>query len=164
MPIKRVMLINRHCQYWNIINILWYTTTIDKNRTLIKWVMLIEKNLIFSIKQLICKSLMPTSQKTQTIKFEWFLVNDQRDAQIPFYVFIFIFNSLHVSSTSCASSGETNCVNTTSGNCHSLLVAVSCVGWEFTPNLHTTPNIEMNLCVTLVIYQESLRDARSSKI
>jgi hypothetical protein len=40
-----------------------------------------------------------------------FLVNDQRDAQIPFYVFIFIFNCLHVSSRSCSSSGETNCVN-----------------------------------------------------
>ena len=36
---------------------------------------------------------------------------------ILFYVFIFIFNSLHVSSTSCSSSGETNCVNTTSGSC-----------------------------------------------
>ena len=35
---------------------------------------------------------------------QWFLVNDQRDAQIPFYVFIFIYNSLHVSSTSCSSS------------------------------------------------------------
>ena len=53
-----------------------------------------------------------------------------------FYVFIFIYNSLHVSSTSCSSSGETNCINTTSGNCHSVLVAVSCAGWEFTPNLH----------------------------
>jgi len=29
------------------------------------------------------------------------LVNDQRDAQIHFYVFISIYNSLHVSSTSC---------------------------------------------------------------
>ena len=60
----------------------------------------------------------------------WFLVNDQCDAQIPFYIFIFIFNSLHVSSTLCSSSGETNCVNTASGNCHSVLVAVSCAGWE----------------------------------
>ena len=34
------------------------------------------------------------------------------------FIFIFIFNSLHVSNTSCLSSGETNCVNTTSGNCH----------------------------------------------
>jgi len=36
---------------------------------------------------------------------------------ILFYVFIYIFNSLHVSSTSCSSSVETNCVNTTSGSC-----------------------------------------------
>ena len=47
---------------------------------------------------------------------------------ILFYVFIFIFNSLHVSSTSCSSSGEINCVNTTSGSCHSVSVAVSCAG------------------------------------
>jgi len=53
-----------------------------------------------------------------------FLVNDQRDAKIPFYVFIFIYNSLHVSSTSCSPSGETDCIDTTSGNCHSVLVAV----------------------------------------
>jgi hypothetical protein len=37
---------------------------------------------------------------------------------ILYYVFIFIFNSLHVSSTSCSSSGETNCVNTPSGHGH----------------------------------------------
>jgi hypothetical protein len=64
------------------------------------------------------------------LEMSWFLVYDQRDAQISFYVFVFIFNSLHVSSTSCLSSGETNCVNTTSGNCHSVLVIVSCAGWE----------------------------------
>jgi len=45
---------------------------------------------------------------------------------ILFYVFVFIFNSLHVSSTSCSSSGETNCINTTSGSCHSVSVVVSC--------------------------------------
>jgi len=45
---------------------------------------------------------------------------------ILFYVFIFIFNSLpHVSSTSCSSSGKTNCVNTTSGSCHSVSVATA---------------------------------------
>jgi hypothetical protein len=43
-----------------------------------------------------------------------------------FYVFIYIFNSLHVSSTSCSSSGETNCANTTCGSCHSVSVAGSC--------------------------------------
>ena len=36
---------------------------------------------------------------------------------IPFYVFIYIFNSPHVSSTSCSSSGEKNYVNITSGSC-----------------------------------------------
>ena len=55
---------------------------------------------------------------------------------ILFYVFILIFNSLHVSSTSCSSSGETNCVNTTSGSCHSVSVAMSCAGREWTPDLH----------------------------
>jgi hypothetical protein len=49
----------------------------------------------------------------------FFLVNDQRDAQILFYVFISIYNSLHVLSTQCLSSGETNCINTASGNSHS---------------------------------------------
>jgi hypothetical protein len=47
------------------------------------------------------------------------LVNDQRDTKIIFYVFISIYNSLHVSSTSCSSSGETNCINTASCNSHS---------------------------------------------
>jgi len=59
-----------------------------------------------------------------------FLVNDQRDAQIPFYVFISIYNSLNVLSTQCSSSGETNCTNTTSGNSHSMLVAEMCTGWK----------------------------------
>jgi hypothetical protein len=52
---------------------------------------------------------------------------------ILYYVFIFIFNFLHATSTSCSSSGETNCVNTTSGNCHSMSVAVSLNSY-----LHTT--------------------------
>jgi hypothetical protein len=57
---------------------------------------------------------------------------------ILYRVFIFIFNSLHVSSTSCSSSGETNCVNTTSGNCQSVSVTMSCAGWKWTSDLHTT--------------------------
>ena len=57
-------------------------------------------------------------------KFLAFLVNDQRDEQIISYVFISIYNSLHISSTQCSSSGETNCINTTSGNSHSMLVNV----------------------------------------
>jgi hypothetical protein len=46
---------------------------------------------------------------------------------ILYYVFIFIFtfNSLHVSNTSCSSTGETNCVNITSGNCHSASAMMS---------------------------------------
>ena len=69
---------------------------------------------------------------------------------ILFYVFIFIFNSLHVSSTSCSSSGEANCVNTASGNSHSMLVAMSCAGWEFTPNLtqFVSPDDEHDLLET----------------
>ena len=66
------------------------------------------------------------------------LVNEQRDAQILFYMFISIYNSLHVSNTSCSSSGETNCVNTTSDNSHSMLVAGMCAGWKKTSNLHTS--------------------------
>ena len=52
--------------------------------------------------------------------------------QILFYVFISICNSLHVSSTSCSSSGERNCINTASGNSHSVLVAEMCAGWKKT--------------------------------
>ena len=47
-----------------------------------------------------------------------------------FSMYIFIYSSLHVSSISCSSSGETDCINAASGNCHSVLVAVSCAGWE----------------------------------
>jgi len=41
-------------------------------------------------------------------------------------MYLFIYSSQHVSSVSCSSSGETNFINTASGNCHSVLVAVSC--------------------------------------
>ena len=70
-----------------------------------------------------------------------FLVNDQRDAQILFYVFISVYNSLHVSSTQCSSSGEINFINKASGNSHSMLVAEMCAGWKKTQsssNLHTS--------------------------
>jgi len=80
-------------------------------------------------------------KKQRAVNYEgWFLINDQRDAQIPFYVFIFIYNSLHVSSTLCSSSGETDCVNTSSDSCHSVLVAVSCA-----PAHGTTTNTEWQL-------------------
>jgi len=75
------------------------------------------------------KGTLMSAKVVYTLRCPWFLVNDQLDAQIPFYVFIFfIYNSLHVSSTTCSTSGETNCINTTSGNCQSVLVAVSCAG------------------------------------
>ena len=67
---------------------------------------------------------------------------------IIFCVFIYIFNSLHVSSTSCSSSRETNCVNTTSGSCHSVSVAVSSAGWEwvhFRPAHDTATDTEWQL-------------------
>ena len=35
-------------------------------------------------------------------------------------MYLFIYSSLHVSSMSSSSSGETDCINTASGNCHSL--------------------------------------------
>jgi hypothetical protein len=67
-----------------------------------------------------------------------FLVNDQREAHIIFCTFISIYNSLHASSTSCSSSGETNCINTASGNSHSMLAAEMCAGWKFTFNHRKT--------------------------
>jgi len=65
------------------------------------------------------------------------LINDHRDAQI--LVYVFISNSLHVSNTHCSSSGETNCINTASGNSHSMLVAKMWPGWKkSSSNLHTS--------------------------
>jgi len=63
------------------------------------------------------------------------LVNDQNEAQILFYMFISIYNSLHVSSTQCSSSGETNCISTAFGNSHSMLVAEMCAGWKKTSSI-----------------------------
>ena len=59
----------------------------------------------------------------QNVKSTTSLENDQREAQILFYVFISIYDSLHVPSTQCSSSGETDCINTAPGNSHSMLVA-----------------------------------------
>ena len=54
-------------------------------------------------------------------------------------MYLFLFLTLYMfSSTSCSSSGETNCVNTTSGNCHSLSVVVSFACRKWTSDLHTT--------------------------
>jgi len=50
------------------------------------------------------KHWLDISRPWGTCSFSWFLVNDQREAQILLYVFISIYNSLHVSSTSFSSS------------------------------------------------------------
>jgi hypothetical protein len=47
-----------------------------------------------------------------------------------------VFNT----NNTCSSSGGTNCVNTTSGNCHTVSVAVSYAGRKRTSDLHTTVN------------------------
>ena len=57
-----------------------------------------------------------------------FLVNDQRDAQILLYVFISIYNSLHVSSTQCSSSGET--IVSIQLLVTVYVVAEMCAGWK----------------------------------
>ena len=128
-----IMWMKRHwgCSHW-ILNLNFWTNPLaikcwqkcdwqyNKKRSPCSYKILVE-NMYMQYRYTCCLS------KTYFIRF---LVNGQRETQIPFYVFIFIFNSLHVSSTSCSSSGETNCVNTTSGNCHSVLVAGSCAGWE----------------------------------
>ena len=46
-----------------------------------------------------------------------------------FYVFTCISKSLHVSSTLCSSSEETNYINTDFGNSHSMLVDETSAGW-----------------------------------
>ena len=61
--------------------------------------------------------------------------------KILLYVFISIYNSLHVSNTQCSSSGETSCINTASGNSHSMLVAEMCAGWKKTLLLPTCTHL-----------------------
>ena len=93
----------------------------------------------------------------------WFLENDQRDAQILFYVFISIYNSLHVSSTQCSSSGEM-CAHISATNIEWLLpeaVLIQSVSpddehyvLETCRVINRNKYIEKNMCITLVIYQE----------
>jgi len=91
------------------------------------------------------------------------LVNDQRDAQI-FYVFIYIFNSLHVSSTSCSSSGETNRVNTTSESCHSVSVAVSSADDTATDTDWQLPEVVLTQFVSPDDEHDVLETCRELKI
>jgi hypothetical protein len=69
-----------------------------------------------------------------------FLVNDQCDTLFcTMYLFLFLFLTLYKFWGHRAHHQERqNCVKTTSGSCHSVLVAVSCAGWKFTSDLHTT--------------------------
>jgi len=87
---------------------------------------------------------------------------------IIFYIFIFIFNSLHVLSTSCSSSEETNCVNATSGSCHSVSVTGSCASqkWtEFISDLHTTrPEVVLTQFVSPDDEHDVLKTCRELKI
>jgi len=79
------------------------------------------------------------------------LVNDQRDAQF-FYVFIYIFNFLHVSSTSCSSSGEINCVNKS-------LVAVTLCRW---PCHVQVGSCEDNIRIDCLVCRSMLLHTRQS--
>ena len=100
-------LLNIKCVFW-----FFYTNSVSKFLILI----ITQRDIIINVHRSSCK--VP------------FLVNDERDAQILFYVLISIYNSLHVSITSCLSSGETNCINTAAGNSHSMLVVEMCAGWK----------------------------------
>jgi hypothetical protein len=75
-----------------------------------------------------------------------FLVNDQHDAQ---FFSMYLFLTLYMFRAHCAHHQETNCVNTASGNCHSVSVAVSCAGWKFTSDLHTTRPVPVSCIPSL---------------
>jgi hypothetical protein len=47
-----------------------------------------------------------------------------------FSMCLFLFITLYMFQAQCSSSGETNCINTASGNSHSMLVAKMCAGWK----------------------------------
>ena len=117
------------CSFKSLISIEWCEVLFTANLTELgmEWLWhVIRALLILYYKNL--EEIMLSTSRSRKFLFFWFLVNDQRDAQIPFYVFIFVYNSLHVSSTSCSSSGETNCINTTSGNC--LLPTCTQLGYQ----------------------------------
>jgi hypothetical protein len=45
-------------------------------------------------------------------------------------MYLLLFLTLYMFRVHCAHHQERDIVNTTSGNCHSMLVAMSCAGWE----------------------------------
>jgi hypothetical protein len=61
---------------------------------------------------------------------EHFFVNNQLDIQF-FFMYVY-FCSLHVSGSHVAIIGRINCINTTSGICHSVLLTVWCAGLDET--------------------------------
>jgi len=65
---------------------------------------------------------------------------------IPFYVFIY-FSSLHVSSNLVLIIRRINCINTTSGICHSVSVTVSCAGRKgnFRPSHETVTDTKWHI-------------------
>jgi hypothetical protein len=66
-------------------------------------------------------------------------VNNQLDSQF-FFMYVY-FNSLHVSGSHVPIIRRINCINTTSGICHSVQMTVWCAGLDKTqshPNMHTT--------------------------
>jgi len=71
------------------------------------------------------------------------LVNNQLEAQL-FFVYVY-FSSLHVSSTPGLIIRRINCINTTSGICHSMQVTVWYASLDGSKAVH---------CVRLVIYKK----------
>ena len=96
------------------------------------------------------------------LTFLWFLVNEQRDAQF-FSTYLFSSLTLRVSSASCLSSGETNCVNTTSGS-HSVLVAVSCAHDTVTNTEWHLPEVVLTQFVSPDDEHDVLEACRELKI
>jgi hypothetical protein len=100
------------------------------------------------------------------------LVNDQRDAQTPFYVFIFIFNSAcfeHIVFIIRFSQPAQDTITKTERQLPEVVLTQFISPDDEHDVLQTcrvknkNKYIERNLCVTLVIYQESLHDAGSTK-
>jgi len=71
-----------------------------------------------------------------TVHLGTVFVNKQPDAQL-FFMYVY-FYFLHVSGSHVPIIRRINCINTTSGICHSVYVTVCCAGLdESHPNLHT---------------------------
>ena len=58
-------------------------------------------------------------------------MHDRKNIKL-FSMCLFLFTTLYMFRAQCSSSGETDCLNTASGNSHSVLVAEMCTGWKKT--------------------------------